>query len=229
MHRVLPVYRADPDGYDLSSIRRMWHVGAPCPPVDQGSWIELVGPDALWEMYGGTELQAIAVLSGTEWLAHRGSVGRVVAGEMKVLDDDGNECAPGEIGEVYMRPVAGSAAPTATSGPPRRPTTAGTRWAISATSTRTATCICPTGASTCSPWAARTPIRPKSRTRCAGIRMCCPAWWSGCRTRTSVRCRTRWCRPTGRPRRRRGAGVPAGAAGNPQGAAHRGVRRAPVA
>ncbi len=109
MHRALPVYHADPRAYDLSSIRRMWHVGGPCPPSVKEAWIQLVGPDALWEMYGGTELQAIAVLSGAEWLAHRGSVGRVVAGEMKVLDDDGNECAPGVIGEIYMRPSPGTA------------------------------------------------------------------------------------------------------------------------
>jgi bile acid-coenzyme A ligase len=108
MHRALQAYRENPDAYDLSSIRRMWHVGAPCPPSVKEAWIDLVGPEALWEMYGGTELQALAVLSGTEWLSHRGSVGRVVAGEMKVLDDDGNECRPGEMGEVYMRPAPGS-------------------------------------------------------------------------------------------------------------------------
>ena len=48
-------------------------------------------------------------VSGEQWLAHRGSVGVVVAGEMKVLDDDGNECPPGVVGEVYMRPSPGSA------------------------------------------------------------------------------------------------------------------------
>jgi bile acid-coenzyme A ligase len=36
-------------------------------------------------------------------------VGVVVAGEMKVLDDDGNECPPGVVGEIYMRPAPGSA------------------------------------------------------------------------------------------------------------------------
>jgi bile acid-coenzyme A ligase len=33
----------------------------------------------------------------------------VVAGEMKVLDDEGNECPPGVSGEIYMRPPPGSA------------------------------------------------------------------------------------------------------------------------
>ncbi len=109
MQRLLPVYHADPGAYDLSSLRRMWHLAAPCPPNIKAAWIDLLGPDAVWELYGGTELQALTFISGTEWLAHRGSVGRVVAGEMKVLDDDGNECPPGVLGEIFMRPNPGSA------------------------------------------------------------------------------------------------------------------------
>lgn len=109
MQRLLPVYRADPDAYDLSSIRRFWHVGAPCPPAVKRAWIEILQPDALWELYGGTELQALTFISGSQWLDHPGSVGVVVAGEMKVLDDDGNECPPGVVGEIYMRPSPGSA------------------------------------------------------------------------------------------------------------------------
>ena len=109
MQRLLPVYRADPDAYDLSSIRRFWHLGAPCPPVIKVAWIELLGPEQVWELYGGTELQALTFISGDQYLTHPGSVGVVVAGEMKVLDDDGNECPPGAMGEIYMRPAPGSA------------------------------------------------------------------------------------------------------------------------
>jgi bile acid-coenzyme A ligase len=108
MQRLLPVYRADPDAYDLGSIRRFWHLAAPCPPAVKEAWIELVGPEAVWELYGGTELQALTFISGDQWLTHRGSVGVVVAGEMKVFDDDGNECPPGQVGEIYMRPTPGS-------------------------------------------------------------------------------------------------------------------------
>lgn len=109
LQRLLPVYHANPDAYDLSSLRRLWHLAAPCPPNIKEAWIELLGPDAVWELYGGTELQALTFIGGSEWLTHRGSVGRVVAGEMKVLDDDGNECPPRVIGEIYMRPPVGSA------------------------------------------------------------------------------------------------------------------------
>jgi bile acid-coenzyme A ligase len=109
MQRLLPVYRADPDTYDLSSIRRFWHLAAPCPPAIKQAWIDILGPEVVWELYGGTELQALTFISGEQWLTHPGSVGVVVAGEMKVLDDDGNECPPGVSGEIYMRPPPGSA------------------------------------------------------------------------------------------------------------------------
>ena len=36
------------------------------------------------ELYGGTEGQASTIISGTEWLEHRGSVGKPLAGQMKV-------------------------------------------------------------------------------------------------------------------------------------------------
>ena len=109
MQRLLPVYRANPDAFDLSSIRRFWHLAAVCPPAIKQAWIELLGPEVVWELYGGTELQALTFISGDQWLTHPGSVGVVVAGEMKVLDDDGNECPPGVSGEIYMRPSPGSA------------------------------------------------------------------------------------------------------------------------
>ncbi|GAA4532120.1 AMP-binding protein [Mycobacterium paraffinicum] len=109
MQRTLPVYHADPGAYDLSSIRRFWHLAAPCPPAVKQAWIDLLGPEKVWELYGGTELQALTFISGDQWLTHPGSVGVVVAGEMKVLDDDGNPCPPGVEGEIYMRPAPGSA------------------------------------------------------------------------------------------------------------------------
>jgi len=110
MQRALPVYGAEPGSYDLSSVRRLWHVGAPCPPAIKEAWINLLGPEKVWELYGGTELQALTFISGDQWLTHRGSVGTVVSGEMKVLGDDGNPCPPGVVGEIYMRPSPGSAA-----------------------------------------------------------------------------------------------------------------------
>ncbi|WP_273735302.1 AMP-binding protein [Mycolicibacterium septicum] len=108
MHRALAVYDKNPDSFDLSSIRQIGHVGAPCPPTVKKRWIEILGPDAVWEVYGGTETQAFTVIGGREWLEHPGSVGKVTGGEMKIVDDQGRERSAGEVGEVLMRPVPGN-------------------------------------------------------------------------------------------------------------------------
>jgi len=62
----------------------------------------------IWELYGGTEGQGGTVITGPEWVQHRGSVGKPnEACEMKIVDEHGNTLPPGEIGEVFMRPKAG--------------------------------------------------------------------------------------------------------------------------
>jgi len=90
--------------YDVSSLKTVWHLAAPCPPHLKEQWIEWLGADAIWELYGGTEAQAATTISGPEWLTHRGSVGRVMpGGEMKAFDAHGHPLPPGETGEIYMR------------------------------------------------------------------------------------------------------------------------------
>src|SRR5690606_35363300 len=37
-----------------------------------------------------------------EWLSHKGSVGRAILGEVKIVDDADNELPPGKIGTVYF-------------------------------------------------------------------------------------------------------------------------------
>lgn len=92
---------------DLSSVRTLLHMAAPCAEWLKRWWIDRLGPDAVWELYAGTEVQAITLISGTEWLTHPGSVGRPVAGEMRVLGEDGAPAPAGEVGEVFMRSTSG--------------------------------------------------------------------------------------------------------------------------
>lgn len=92
--------------FDVSSLRGILHLAAPCPPWLKEAWIEWLGPDVVWELYAGTEAQGVTVISGTEWLAHRGSVGRPAPGTMRILDEHGAEAAPGNVGEIWMRPPA---------------------------------------------------------------------------------------------------------------------------
>ena len=80
MKRIL---RLDDDvrlGYDMSSLRIVWHLAEPCPPWLKEAWIDWLGPERIYELYAGTEAQAVTIITGTEWLEHRGSVGRVSCG-----------------------------------------------------------------------------------------------------------------------------------------------------
>jgi bile acid-coenzyme A ligase len=90
--------------YDVSSLKVVWHLSAPCPPWLKEAWIEWLGADAIFELYGGTEAQASTIITGAQWLEHRGSVGRPVTGEIKIVGLDGDELPRGEVGELYLRP-----------------------------------------------------------------------------------------------------------------------------
>ena len=92
------------DRYDVSSLKTVWHLAAPCPPWLKEEWINWLGAETIWELYGGTEAQAATIITGVEWLQHRGSVGRVNVAQFQVLRPDGSIADPGEVGEVFMRP-----------------------------------------------------------------------------------------------------------------------------
>jgi len=103
MHRIWRLPEGERTRFDLSSLRVVFHMAAPCPMWLKEAWIGWLGGDRVLELYGGTEAQSITVISGNEWLEHRGSVGRVILGEMVVLDPDGRELPPGQVGEIWMR------------------------------------------------------------------------------------------------------------------------------
>ncbi|HET9730101.1 MAG TPA: AMP-binding protein [Acidimicrobiia bacterium] len=91
------------DRYDVSSLKVVWHLAAPCPPWLKLEWIEWLGADAIWELYAGTEAQAATIINGVEWLDHQGSVGRVNPMQFKIVRADGTDAPPGEVGEVFLR------------------------------------------------------------------------------------------------------------------------------
>ena len=137
--------------YDLSSLEIVFHMAAPMPPWLKEKWIEWLGPERIWELYGGTERQGATVISGVEWLAHRGSVGKIGEGSaLRVIGEDGNDVAPGESGEIYFLPQRRRRQHLSLSRRRRRSAvpTAGNRSAISAGSTPTAISISATGSPT---------------------------------------------------------------------------------
>lgn len=103
MHRIARLPDGALDAADLSSLETLLHLGAPCPPALKRTWIARLGAERVVEVYASSESAGIAMIRGDEWLAHPGSVGRGVGGsEFRVVDPDGRECAPGDVGEVLM-------------------------------------------------------------------------------------------------------------------------------
>jgi long-chain acyl-CoA synthetase len=100
-HRILALPEEVRARYDCSSTRCMVHAAAPCPPDVKRRMIEWWG-DAIMEYYAATEGGG-TIVTAKEWLERPGTVGKAWAGaEVRILDDDGNQLGPNQIGTVYM-------------------------------------------------------------------------------------------------------------------------------
>ncbi|HEX7784491.1 MAG TPA: AMP-binding protein [Sphingobium sp.] len=108
MHRIWRLPEEQRRSIDLSSLRVVWHMASMCPQWLKHAWIDWLGPDRIFEMYGGTELIGVTIITGREWLLHQGSVGKIQAGsQMRVLNEQGDECEAEEVGEIYFLPEKG--------------------------------------------------------------------------------------------------------------------------
>jgi long-chain acyl-CoA synthetase len=89
--------------YDVTSLQNVVHAAAPCPPEVKRRMIDWWGP-IIGEYFGSTEMRAIASCTAEQWLAHPGTVGRILPETtIKIFDETGQQLAPGEIGEIYAR------------------------------------------------------------------------------------------------------------------------------
>ncbi len=108
MNRIQKLPAEQRAAADWSSLRTLLHVGGPCAPWLKRAFIDWLGPERIVEVYAGTEGQGFTVITGDEWLAHPGSVGRAARGSrFRVLDEHGDDVAPGVVGEVYLMPAGG--------------------------------------------------------------------------------------------------------------------------
>lgn len=87
---------------DLSSLEIAIHAAAPCPVQVKEEMIQWWGP-IIHEYYGATEGLGFTACNSAEWLAHRGTVGRVLLGELHVLDDDMQPMPPGQPGTLWFK------------------------------------------------------------------------------------------------------------------------------
>ncbi len=86
---------------DLASLEVVIHAAAPCPVPVKEQMIEWFGP-ILLEYYAATEGNGCTFITSEDWLAHRGSVGRAVLSDIRILDDEGAECPTGTPGTVWF-------------------------------------------------------------------------------------------------------------------------------
>ena len=88
--------------YDTSSLECIVHAAAPCPVHVKKAMIDWLGP-IITEYYGATEANGFTFCDSAQWLAHPGTVGRAILGELLILDDEGRRQPTGVDGTIWFR------------------------------------------------------------------------------------------------------------------------------
>jgi fatty-acyl-CoA synthase len=93
------------DQADLSSLRKGYYGASPMPVEVLREMRERLPDVRLWNFYGQTEMAPLAtILQPEDQVTHAGSAGRPALNvETRLVDDDGEDVGPGEIGEIVHR------------------------------------------------------------------------------------------------------------------------------
>ncbi len=91
--------------YDVSSINKLLCSSAPARVEHKKGIMEYFKGVQLYEGYGSTEAGIVTTLMPDEQLTKPGSIGKESLGtdNIRILDEDKRDVAPGEIGELYSR------------------------------------------------------------------------------------------------------------------------------
>ena len=101
--RILKLDEAVRGSFDYSSLIKVWHGAAPCPPVVKSQIIELFG-NCVTEYYGSTELGVNTMISADEAARKPGSIGKAVPGvDIAILGEDGEPLPRGVPGIIATR------------------------------------------------------------------------------------------------------------------------------
>jgi long-chain acyl-CoA synthetase len=106
--RILALEPKVRDRYVLSSVRRILHAAAPCPVDVKWKIMDVFPPGTIYEYYAATE--GLATECPPEiWTRKPGTVGIPSPGiEIHILDEEGREVAPNEVGQIYVTPPGGA-------------------------------------------------------------------------------------------------------------------------
>lgn len=100
--RLLKLPEETRNTYDRSSLEIAIHAAAPCPVQVKEEMIKWWGP-IIHEYYGATEGLGFTACNSEEWLAHKGTVGKIMLGDMHILNEDMQPCAEGVPGTVWFK------------------------------------------------------------------------------------------------------------------------------
>ena len=100
--RMLKLPAEERERHDLSSLEIAVHAAAPCPVPVKEQMIDWWGP-IIHEYYGATEGLGFAACNTEEWLAHKGTVGKIVLGDLYIADEEMNELPQGVPGTIWFK------------------------------------------------------------------------------------------------------------------------------
>ena len=100
--RMLKLPEETRKSYDLSSLEIAIHAAAPCPALVKEDMIKWWGP-IIHEYYGATEGLGFTACDSAQWLAHKGTVGKVLLGDLHILDGNMQPCPKGTPGTVWFK------------------------------------------------------------------------------------------------------------------------------
>jgi long-chain acyl-CoA synthetase len=104
LHRLLRLPEEVRRRHDVSSLSNVMHAAAPCPVDVKRALFDWWGP-VIYEYYGATEGGG-TIAKPRDWLRFPGTVGHAWPGaDVKILDDEGKELPPGQVGTVYMKNI----------------------------------------------------------------------------------------------------------------------------
>ena len=101
-NRMLKLPPAVRQRYPLGTFEVVVHAAAPCPLQVKEQMIEWWGP-IIHEYYGATEGLGFTACDTQEWLGHRGTVGKVMLGDLHILDEQMRPAAKGTPGEIWFK------------------------------------------------------------------------------------------------------------------------------
>jgi fatty-acyl-CoA synthase len=103
LHRLMDLGRDAVRSWDTSSLVSIYSGGAPLPGSLALEVMDTLG-DKLWNFYGATETGLVTLASPKDLRASPGTIGRVVPGnEIRLVDERGQPCEVGQVGELYAR------------------------------------------------------------------------------------------------------------------------------